>query len=226
LFSDLQKKPLVLSFDQREGSSDGGTVLLEAANRRYGLIESMAGCLRDRRQASKVEHSLAELLGQRIHGLACGYPDANDTARLESDPVHKLLLGRDPLAGRDLASQPTLSRFENAAGPRELYRMSEQLARRVIEQHGKRLGGHARRVTVDLDPTDDATHGAQQLSFFNAHYDSWCYLPVSHAQESLSATNPSARRPRKSLPGGSSTPSPTSAERDHPSAGQSLHVHE
>jgi len=153
-------------------------VLLAAANRRYELIESMADCLRDRRQAGKVEHSLVELLRQRIHGLACGYPDANDAARLEADPIHKLLVGHDPLSGRDLASQPTLSRFENAADPQALYRMGMELARRVIERHGKRLGGHARRITIDLDPTDDATHGAQQLSFFNAHYDSWCYPPM------------------------------------------------
>jgi hypothetical protein len=178
LFSDLYHRPVVLSFDQRQGSSDGGAVLLGAANRRYGLVESMADCLRDRRQASKVEHSFVELLRQRIHGLACGYPDANDAARLVADPIHKLLAGRDPVAGRDLASQPTLSRFENAAGPQTLYRMGMELARSVIERHGKRLGGHARRVTIDLDPTDDATHGAQQLSFFNAHYDSWCYLPM------------------------------------------------
>jgi hypothetical protein len=178
LFPDLYKRPVVLAFDQRQGSSDGGAVLLAAANRRYELIESMADCLRDRRQAGKVEHSLVELLRQRIHGLACGYPDANDAARLEADPIHKLLVGHDPLSGRDLASQPTLSRFENAADPQALYRMGMELARRVIERHGKRLGGHARRITIDLDPTDDATHGAQQLSFFNAHYDSWCYLPM------------------------------------------------
>jgi hypothetical protein len=178
LFTDFEKRPVVLSFDQRQGSSDGGAVLLQAANRRYGLIEAMAGCLRDRRQAAKVEHSFVELLGQRIHGLACGYPDANDSARLAGDPIHKMLVGRDPLSGRDLASQPTLSRFENGADPQALYRMGMELARSVIERHGKRLGGHARRVTIDLDPTDDATHGAQQLSFFNAHYDNWCYLPM------------------------------------------------
>jgi hypothetical protein len=103
LFSDLYQRPLVLAFDQRQGSSDGGAVLLQAANRSYGLIESMAACLPDRRQAGKVEHRLVELLRQRIHGLACGYPDANDAARL--DPIHKLLVGRDPLSGRDLASQ-------------------------------------------------------------------------------------------------------------------------
>ena len=178
LFPELFAKPSVLQFDQRQGSSDGGAILLKAAERRYGLIGSLAGCLRDKRQAGKVDHPLRELLAQRVFSIACGYPDANDSARLGADPVHKMLLDRDPVTGLDLASQPTLSRFENAVGAKDLYRMGEALAERVIERHAKRLRGHARRVTIDLDPTDDPTHGAQQLSFFNTHYDSWCYLPV------------------------------------------------
>jgi hypothetical protein len=89
-----------------------------------------------------------------------------------------MLLDRDPVTGLDLASQPTLSRFENSVDRKQLYRMGEALATSVIERHAKRLHGHARFVTIDLDPTDDPTHGAQQMSFFNGHYDSWCYLPV------------------------------------------------
>ena len=131
------------------------------------LPRGLAGCLHDQRQAGKIDHSLRELLAQRIFAIACGYPDANDSARLSSDPIHKMLLDRDPVTGRDLASQPTLSRFENAVGPKELYRMAEVLALRVVERHAERLHGRVRRVTLDLDPTDDPTHGAQQLSFFN-----------------------------------------------------------
>jgi len=71
-----------------------------------------------------------------------------------------------------------LSRFENAVGAKQLYRMGEALAANVVERHAQRLHHRARLVTIDLDPTDDPTHGAQQLSFFNTHYDSWCYLPV------------------------------------------------
>jgi hypothetical protein len=114
LFTDLQKKPVVLSFDQRQGSSDGGAVLLQAANQRYGLIESMAACLRDERQAGKVEHTLIELLGQRIHGLACGYPDANDAVRLESDPVHKLL-GAMLAARPSILTRPTMRRTAHSS---------------------------------------------------------------------------------------------------------------
>jgi hypothetical protein len=178
LFPEIFAKPAVLQFDQRQSSSDGGAILLKAAERGYGLIGGLAGCLEDKRQAGKVDHSLRELLAQRVFSIACGYPDANDSARLGADPIHKMLLDRDPVTGLDLASQHTLSRFENAVGAKQLYRMGEVLASSVIERHTERLRGHARRVTIDLDPTDDPTHGAQQMSFFNTHYDSWCYLPV------------------------------------------------
>ena len=178
LFPEIFRKPVVAQFDQREGSSDGGALLLKAADRHYGLVAGLASCLRDERQAVKVDHSLRELVAQRVFSIACGYPDANDSARLSEDPIHKLLLDRDPIEGLDLASQPTLSRFENGVGIKELYRGGEFLAESVIRRHAKRLRHRTYRVTIDLDPTDDPTHGAQQLSFFNHHYDTWCYLPV------------------------------------------------
>src|SRR5262249_38034615 len=146
-------------------------------------------CVRAQNQAGKVDHGLRELVAQRVFSIACGYPDANDSARLASDPMHKLLLDRDPIEGLDLASQPTLSRFENAVGFKELYSMGEALARSVIRRHGKRLRRRVYRVTIDLDPTDDPTHGAQQLSFFNGHYDDWCYLPVMGFVTSMTRPN-------------------------------------
>jgi hypothetical protein len=178
LFPEIFAKPVMLEFDQRQGSSDGGAVLLKAAERRYGLIGRMSGCLRDTRQVGKVDHSLRDLFAQRVFSIGCGYADANDSARLAADPMHKMLLDRDPVTGLDMASQPTLSRFENAVGPRQLYSMGAALAESVIERHAKRLHHRARLVTIDLDPTDDPTHGAQQLSFFNSHYDNACYLPM------------------------------------------------
>lgn len=178
LFPEIFAKPVILEFDQRQGSSDGGAVLLKAAEARYGLIAGMSGCLLDPRQAGKVDHSLRDLFAQRVFSIACGYADANDSARLAADPMHKMLLDRDPVTGLDMASQPTLSRFENAADPRQLYQMGALLAESVIERHAQRLHHHARLITIDLDPTDDPTHGAQQLSFFNSHYDNACYLPM------------------------------------------------
>jgi Transposase DDE domain group 1 len=178
LFPEIFDKPVILEFNQRQGSSDGGAVLLKAAETRYGLIASMSSCLHDPRQAGKVDHSFRDLFAQRVFSIACGYADANDSARLAADPMHKMLLDRDPVTGLDMASQPTLSRFENAVGPRQLYHMGALLAESVIERHAQRLHHHARLVTIDLDPTDDPTHGAQQLSFFNSHYDNACYLPM------------------------------------------------
>jgi len=179
LFSGVFDRPLTVSFDAEHSSSDGGAVLLKAVDERLGLSRRLAACLQDGRQAGKVAHSVADLLRQRVYGLALGYADANDAARLAHDPLHKLLLDRDPVRGLALASQPTLSRFENAPRRSELYRMSQGLAEQVIERHRKRLGRGCRHLTIDLDPTDDPTHGAQQLSFFNGHYDSWCYLPMA-----------------------------------------------
>jgi hypothetical protein len=178
LFPELFDRPLVAQFDQPQSSSDGGAIMLAAAERRLGLIFALADCVKDERQAGKVEHEIDELLMQRVMAIACGYEDGNDAARLASDPVHKLLVGRDPNKGEDLASQPTLSRFENSVNRKELFGMLEALADVVIERHGTRLHGRARKITIDLDPTDDPTHGQQQLSFFNGHYDSYCYLPV------------------------------------------------
>jgi hypothetical protein len=180
LFPHLFSRPLLAQFDERDGSSDGGAILLKGCDATLGLSRRLAACLLDRRQAGKVEHRVRDLLRQRLFGIACGYEDGNDAARLAGDPIHKVLLERDALTGAMLASQPTLSRFENSARRAELYRMSEALAECVIERHRRRLGRRrCKHITIDLDPTDDPTHGAQQLTFFNGHYDTWCYLPVA-----------------------------------------------
>lgn len=92
LFPGIFERPVVAKFDQAQGSSDGGAVLLKAADRRLGLTAALAAGLKDDRQEGKVRHELDELLTQRIMAIACGYEDANDAARLASDPVHKLLV--------------------------------------------------------------------------------------------------------------------------------------
>ena len=135
LFPDLFDKPLVATFDQQQASSDGGGVLLKAAERVYGLVKAFAGCLTDKRAPEKIRHTLADVIGQRIFGIACGHPDGNDADHLADDPIHKLLLGRDPVTGARLASQPTISRFENDVRRSALYRMGRELAACVIERH-------------------------------------------------------------------------------------------
>ena len=171
-------KLAVARFDAEHTSSDGGMVLLKAVDQQLGVTEAVASCLRDRRQPGKVQHDLVDLVRQRIFGLIGGYPDCNDAARLAADAIYKLLLDHDPLAGPALASQPTLSRFENAIGPLALTRLGHALADLVIGQHCARLRGRAHRITIDLDPTNDPTHGQQEFAFFNGHYDTWCYLPL------------------------------------------------
>src|SRR2546428_1588785 len=171
-------KPVVAAFDMPHASSDGGAVLLKSLDTQLQLTKRLAACVVDRRQPGKVQHQTLELVRQRVFGLACGYADCNDAARLADDAIHKLLVDRDPIAGPALASQPTLSRFENAVGWRELLAMGHVLADTVIAHHRRRLRGRARRITIDLDPTDDPTHGQQEFTFFNGHYDTWCYLPV------------------------------------------------
>lgn len=179
LFPDLLAKPTRIQFDEPNATSDGGALLLKAADQGLGLTRRLAACLTDCREYGKIRHSYLDLLRQRIFGLACGYGDANDVGRIGKDPMHKLLLDRDPLFGDDLASQPTLSRFENGQIKKDLYRFGAALMEAVIQRHRRRFGKRKPRlITVDLDTTDDPAHGQQQLALFNGHYGNWCYLPL------------------------------------------------
>ncbi len=178
LFPGIFAKRVVVKFDHEHSSSDGGALLLKAIDTRLGLSQRLTACVDDPRQPGKVRHAMLDLLRQRIYAIACGYPDGNDAARLAQDPIHKLMLERDPISGERLASQPTLSRFENTPRRADLYRMTDALAEVVIGHHRRRLRGKVARITVDMDPTDDPTHGQQEFAFYNAHYGNWCYLPV------------------------------------------------
>ena len=177
LFADLSDRPLIATFDQPHASSDGGAILFKAADRRLGLLDALTATILDARASTRVTHHVGDLLAQRVFAIACGHPDGNDADRLADDPIHKLLLGRDPIAGGRLASQPTISRFEHTAAPRMLRAMGHALADTVIARHRRRRR-RVRLITIDLDVTEDQTHGAQQLSFFNGFYDHWCYLPL------------------------------------------------
>ena len=178
LFADLADRALIATFDQPHASSDGGAILLKAADRHLGLLAALTATVPDARASTRVTHGVGDLIAQRVFAIACGHPDGNDADWLADDPIHKLLLGRDPINGGRLASQPTLSRFEHAAAPRMLLAMSAALADTVIARHRRRRRRGVRLITIDLDVTEDQTHGAQQLTFFNGFYDHWCYLPL------------------------------------------------
>lgn len=179
LFPGLADKPVSVEFTEPATSSDGGLILLAGIDRHLRLTERMAAAIDDPRQPSKVEHPMLDLVRERVYAIACGYPDGADAARLRGDPVLKLACERRAIEGDPLASQPTLSRFENAPTPKDLLHMAYALTDTVIEdQKRRRRGRRVDRITIDMDPTDDPTYGEQQLTFFNAYYDTWCYLPM------------------------------------------------
>ena len=179
LFPDLFSKPVHVGFSREPLSSYGGVILLAVRDRHLRLTEKLAGCLQDRRQAAKVDHSLLDQLRQRVTSLAIGCPDGNDAAHLREDPMLKLACRRDPIRGPALASQPTLSRFENSVTARQALAMGSALAETVLaEQARRRCRRKLRRIVIDLDPTCDPTYGGQQLTLFNGYYDTYCYLPL------------------------------------------------
>ena len=141
-------KPVVATFDVPHASSDGGAVLLKSLDTQLQLTKRLAGCLVDTRQPGKIQHQALQLVRQRVFGLACGYADCNDAARLANDAIHKWLVDRDPITGAALASQPTLSRFENAVGWAQLRDMAHVLADTVIETQRRRLKGRAARSSI------------------------------------------------------------------------------
>ncbi len=174
-FPAVAGKEVAARFDGGDITSDAGALLLARADKKTGLIDAMADHIVDQRQPAKVRHSLHTLLRQRVVAIGCGYEDANDFDYLDKDPVIKLACQRAPKSGPDLASQPTLSRFENRVNSKDIYCMAVAIARRVVAQLPKKT----RRVVIDIDAYEDPCHGQQELEFFNAHYGSHCYLPLA-----------------------------------------------
>ena len=177
LFEKIFDKPVLSRFDSELRTSDGGSSLLGVIDRKMKLTETLCEDLVDARDAARIEHSYLDLFRQRVFSIALGYADCNDSARVGQDPSMKLLCGRGPSEGRSLASQPTLSRFEHGLSGREIVSVGRSLEQVVIERV-RRRHPRAQRITIDLDPSVDPTHGQQPFAFFNGHYDTWCYLPM------------------------------------------------
>ena len=170
----VARKRITAAFDGGRISSDGGVMLLALAERRMGIADRLAAEIADRRDPRRVVHTLSDILRARILAIACGYEDADDLDHLRSDPALKLACGHLPDSGRDLCSQPTMSRCENAPSLREVVRLMRAMV-------GLYCASYARppaSVTLDIDDTLDVVHGHQQLSMFNAHYDERCFLPI------------------------------------------------
>jgi hypothetical protein len=171
----VSRKKITAAFDGGLISSDGGVMLLSAAERRIGIIDRLWRLIPDRRNPFLVTHSVASILKARIFAIACGYEDGNDLGFLRTDPAFKLACGRLPEAGKDLCSQPTLSRWENAPDLRSLIR----LTRALVDQYCASFGSAVpRAITLDIDDTVDVVHGRQQLSLFNGHEGEYCFKPI------------------------------------------------
>jgi len=174
-------KSVEASFTGRDISSDGGALLLREVDQQIGLTASLTECLSDHRDQRYVRHQLQQILAQRIYQIGCGYEDGNDCGSLRGDPVLKMCSGRAPYSEPDLASQPTMSRFENGVSRTDLYRIAECFVDQFIGSYSSEPGV----IILDCDDTSSATYGAQQLTLFNAFYGEYCYMPV-HIYEGLS----------------------------------------
>src|SRR3954462_12574069 len=149
-------------------------MLLALAERRIGIADTLAAEIADRRDPARVTHLLADILRARILAIACGYEDADDLDHLRRDPALKLACGHLPDSGRDLCSQPTVSRTENTPGLREVIK----LMRAMVALYCRSYPKPPEAVTLDIDDTLDVVHRHQQPSLFNAHYDERCFLPI------------------------------------------------
>ena len=173
-FANLESKAVVAAFDGGKITSDAGCVLLREVDERVGVIDSLNQALVDPRDPAKIRHQQFDLLRQRVLAIALGYDDGNDHDTLRFDPALKTAVGRAPDSAADLASQPTFSRLENRVDGRQLVRLSRQLVEGYIAAHP----GHRKLIVLDIDSTDDATHGRQQLSMFHGYYDQHMYHPL------------------------------------------------
>jgi hypothetical protein len=168
------ERRIELTFDAPQTSSDGGLVLLRQLDERLGMCAAFARLLPDKRHPVFVQHGRKEQLRQRVFQIALGYEDQNDATGLRDDPLWKASCDRLPKDDAALSSQPTLSRFEHAVDARAMVR----LQRAFEDQYVASLPAETTGVVLDLDATDDPTHGQQPLAFFHAHYDQKIYFPL------------------------------------------------
>ena len=170
-FARVSGKKVEADFDGGCLTQDGGMLLLRRAEAAVGVVKRMVAALRDRRHPSYIDHTCEDLLRQRVFQIACGYEDANDSDELRCDPALKTACERAPRTGADLASQPTLSRWENQVSRTDLYRLAGALLDTFLASYPK----PPKKIILDIDDTEDITHGAQQLTLFNAYHKDYCY---------------------------------------------------
>ncbi len=168
-------RKITARFDGGKITSDAGLLLFYALDKQHRLSQGFSSCLADARDGKRVRHQLWDMIRQRLHQIVAGYEDCNDADTLRGDPILKTVCDRLPDSDPDLASQPTLSRLENSVGIKDLMRLGRWLLKRYIGRLKKR---RPRKVVLDLDSTDDHTHGQQELAFYHGYYRSHILHPL------------------------------------------------
>jgi hypothetical protein len=174
-FSFYRNRPVQCDFSGGQVTSDAGLLPLRAFDQRHHLTRDWAARLSDPRDEERLWHDSLELLRQRIYQIVAGYEDANDADRLRHDPTLQIVA--DQKLGKALGSQPTLSRWENAPSARDLMRLNDALLDQFIRLCGEKVRQRG-EILLDIDSTDDPTHGQQQLSIFNGAYGQHMYHPM------------------------------------------------
>ena len=194
-FHPHSQREVVARFDGGAITSDGGGLLLREVEKKTRIIGQFSRCFTDHRDATLIEHSVSELVGQRIYALALGYEDLNDHDDLRRDPLLATLVGKTDLTGehrvrerdcgKPLAGKSTLNRLEltrSDAGPAERYKKivvdGEKVDRLLVELFIQAHPEPPERIVLDLDATDDPLHGKQEGRFFHGYYGNYCYLPL------------------------------------------------
>src|ERR1700736_2292115 len=180
-FAGCGRREVVARFDGGTISSDGGAFVLRQTDQRLNLLSRLAKCFMDGRNPDQVEHSVREMLSQRVYGLALGYEDLNDHEQLRKDPVFGVLAGREDLDA-PLAGKSTLNRMELGAGANDRYKkitfwkeaIDELLVKVFLESHQQAPA----EIVVDVDTTDLPLHGHQEGRFLHGYYEQYCYLPL------------------------------------------------
>lgn len=173
-FASISGKKVEADFEGEMVTSDVGALFLRSVEKGVGVIGRLCGVIHERRDERYVDHPLEDLLRQRIFQIALGYEDANDCDDLRRDPGLKAACDRFPISGQDLGSQPTMTRLENMVTRSDLYRMAQALVDTFIASYE-----HEPEVLIlDIDDTDDTTHGAQQQSLFNGYFGEHCFMPL------------------------------------------------
>lgn len=177
----VEHKNIELSFTGDQISSDGGLLLLGEVNRQLGLTIKISDCISDKRDSRYIDHTIEELITQRVFQIAAGYEDCNDCNDMRNDMILKTCVGRLPQTGNDLGSQSTMSRLENMVENADLYKIGEQMVDIFIDSYSSQ----PKVIILDCDDTNNNTYGQQQLSLFNNYYHDYCYMPL-HIYEGLS----------------------------------------